>query len=411
MTVELARRLIESGVPLADIEASLLLVVERGLPLLEALAERDPGLLSRVEQELARSELPSVLTVRASPELYGRLPVGMCRRLLAVPVHVDPRSGRVDVAAVEPLDPHVAQEFGYHLERPIRVLHASYDAVSGALDKLQRGAKVSALPPAKAREGALASDAPIPLVKLDSGARSDAPIPLVRRSLVPARPPTAPPPAALGRSGASASSALPEAESVALSWRSKPPPIDLVKGAAQLDRQQVAAASAAAAPPARREPSAPPPRSARDLLEAAATPEAVLELLRDALAPAASIVFAVKNASFDGRVASAAVEQRTPAKQISLLSHQPSVLETAVKSGFYLGPIPNTPNHRELRDALPPDGVNEIYVTVVSVSDRPSLVWLIAGFEQSLDLTRRADEIALVAGRALGRILRQRKRG
>jgi hypothetical protein len=94
-----------------------------------------------------------------------------------------------------------------------------------------------------------------------------------------------------------------------------------------------------------------------------------------------------------------------------LLSHQPSVLETAVKSGFYLGPIPNTPNHRELRDALPPDAANEVYVTVITVSDRPSLVWLIAGFEQSLDLTRRADEIALATGRALARILRERKRG
>ena len=63
-------------------------------------------------------------------------------------------------------------------------------------------------------------------------------------------------------------------------------------------------------------------------------------------------------------------------KQLSLLSHQPSVLETAVKSGFYLGPIPNTPNHRELRDALPPDAVHEVYVTVVTVSDRPSDRWV-----------------------------------
>jgi hypothetical protein len=204
---------------------------------------------------------------------------------------------------------------------------------------------------------------------------------------------------------------LPEAEGVTLSWRSKPPPVDLVQGAAQLDRQQAAAAASEAAPRAKTSSPVPPPRSVRDQLEDASTPDAVLELLRDALAPAASVVFAVKNASFDGRVASHAVEQRTPAKQLSLLSHQPSVLETAVKSGFYLGPIPNTPNHRELRDALPPDAVNEVYVTVVSVSDRPSLVWLIAGFEQSLDLTRRADEIALVAGRALARILRQRKKG
>jgi hypothetical protein len=137
----------------------------------------------------------------------------------------------------------------------------------------------------------------------------------------------------------------------------------------------------------------------------------VLLALRDGLLPACSIVFAVKNASFDGRIASAAIERRRPAKEISLLSHQPSVLETAVKSGFYLGPIPNTPNHRELRDALPADSANEVYVTIVTVSDRPSLVWLIAGFEQSLDLTRRADEIALVAGRTLARILRDRKRG
>jgi hypothetical protein len=72
--------------------------------------------------------------------------------------------------------------------------------------------------------------------------------------------------------------------------------------------------------------------------------------------------------------------------------------------------VPNTPNHRELRDALPADAVNEVYVTVITVNDRVSLVWLIAGFEQSLDLTRRADELALVAGRALTRILRDRKR-
>jgi hypothetical protein len=402
VTVELARRLIESGVPLADIEAALLLVVQRGLPLSEALAEQDEGLLARVDQELNRSELPSVLTVRASPELFARLPEGMCRRLLAVPVHVDPRTGRVDVAAVEPLDPHIAQEFSYQLAQPVRVLQASREAVRGALDRLQQRGKVSAQPPAGGR--ALGSDAPIPLVKLESAARSDAPIPLVRRSLPPVRAPSAMPPAD-ARPGRTAA-ALPEAEGVAASWRSKPPPVDLVvRARAEPSRPE------SVGPQASRASSVPPAPSVRERLEKAASPEAVLELLREALAPSASIVFAIKSASFEGRVASDLVEQRTKAKQLSLLSHQPSVLETAVKSGFYLGPIPNTPNHRELRDALPPDAVNEVYVTVITVSDRPSLVWLIAGFEQSLDLTRRADEVALAAGRALARILRERKRG
>jgi hypothetical protein len=400
VTVELARRLIESGVPLADIEAALLLVVERGVSLSEALAERDPGLLVRVEQELARSELPSVLTVRASPELYARLPEGMCRRLMAVPVHVDPRTGRVDVAAVEPLDSHLVQEFGFHLEQPIRVLLASHDAIKGALERLQQTAKLSVLPQ---RRSALGSDAPIPLVKPESAAGSDAPIPLVRRSLMPLRAPSAvPKPRSAPPAGA-----VPESEGVALSWRSRPPPLDLVAGA---ELEQRAAAEAEARVKVSSRP-APAPPSTRELLEDATTPERVLELLRDCMAPAASVVFTIKNASFDGRVASPAVEARCNVKQLSLLSHQPSVLETAVKSGFYLGPIPNTPNHRELRDALPPDAVNEVYVTVVTVSERPSLVWVLAGFEQSLDLTRRADEIALVAGRALGRLLRQRKRG
>jgi hypothetical protein len=402
VTVELARRLIESGVALADIEAALLLVVQRGLPLSEALAERDVGLLERLDQELSRSELPSVLTVRASPELFARLPQGMCQRLLAVPVHVDPRTGRVDVAAVEPLDPHIAQEFSYQLQQPVRVLHASREAVHGALDRLQQRSKVSALAPAES--GALGSDAPIPLVKLESSARSDAPIPLVRRSLPPLRAPSAVPPADVRRGRPMA--ALPEEEGVAVSWRSKPPPVDLVVRA----RKEPSRPEAARPPPARAS-SVPPAPSLRERVERAGSPEAVLELLREALAPAASIVFAIKSASFEGRVASQVVEQRTSAKQLSLLSHQPSVLETAVKSGFYLGPIPNTPNHRELRDALPPDAVNEVYVTVITVSDRPSLVWLIAGFEQSLDLTRRADEIAQAAGRALARILRERKRG
>jgi hypothetical protein len=305
------------------------------------------------------------------------------------------------VAAVEPLDPHIAQEFGYHLDQPVRVLHASREAVRGALDRLQQRGKVSALPPAK--EAALGSDAPIPLLKLDSATRSDAPIPLVRRSLLPARAPSVVP-AAVSRSGQP--TALPEEEGVAASWRSKPPPVDLVvRARAEPNRAEPPR------PPAARVSSVPPLPSLRERMEKAAAPEAVLELLREALAPSASIVFAIKSASFEGRVASQVVEQRTPAKQLSLLSHQPSVLETAVKSGFYLGPIPNTPNHRELRDALPPDTVNEVYVTVITVSDRPSLVWLIAGFEQSLDLTRRADEVAQAAGRALARILRERKRG
>jgi hypothetical protein len=336
-----------------------------------------------------------------------------------VPVHVDPRTGRIDVAAAEPLDWHLGHEFGFHFGQPIRVLQASPESVRVALDRLQQATKVSVVPPRAERvhsdapiplvggqpgTAPLPSDAPIPLVRAEPAVRSDAPIPLVRRSLAPAaaRAPSVVPPGSV-RPSAPHPTALSAAEGAAASWRAKPPPVDLIEGAARLE-------SDARAVDRKPTPVAPAP-AAHELLEAATTPEHVLAVLRDCLAPVHSIVFTVKNASFDGRVASVGVEQRTKARQLSLLSHQPSVLETAVKSGFYLGPIPNTPNHRELREALSPDSTNEVYATVITVSDRPSLVWLLGGFEQSLDLTRRADEIALAAGRALGRILRQRKRG
>ncbi len=396
MTVELARRLIESGVPLADIEAALLLVVERGLPLSQALSERDPGLLAVLDQELARSELPSVLTVRPTPELCARLPAGMCQRLLAVPVHVDPRNGRVDVAAVEPLDPHIEQEFAFHLQAPIRVLLAPRASIRRALMSLQRGENISVSPSALgAGEEGIASDVPIPLVKTEAAFRSDAPIPLVRRSMLPT-PGVAP--AAPQRSQLPLAPGSPDPH--LLSWRSRPPPDDLLPEAPPTDHTEAVAA-----------PGADSGVPVREQLDSAETPDRVVELLRDGLLPAHSLVFTVKNASFDLRTASAAVTARLGSRQISLLSQQPSVLETAVKSGFYLGPIPNTPNHRELREALPPDAANEVYVTVVTVSDRAKLVWLVAGFEQSLDLTRRADELSVAAGRALARILLTRKRG
>ncbi len=185
-----------------------------------------------------------------------------------MPVHVDPRSGRVDVAAVEPLDLHIGQEFTFHLDQPVRVLQASHEAVKAALDRLQHGTKVSVLPPDRVGKttdrGLGSSDAPIPLVKLDTGVRSDAPIPLVRRSMLPQRAPSVVPAA---RSVPPAS-ALPEADSVALSWRSKPPPTDLVRSAEQERR------AAAVSPPAARPSADENPASTRERLEQATSPEA-----------------------------------------------------------------------------------------------------------------------------------------
>jgi hypothetical protein len=46
----------------------------------------------------------------------------------------------------------------------------------------------------------------------------------------------------------------------------------------------------------------------------------------------------------------------------------------------------------------------------VNVSERPSLIVLMAGFSESTEATRRADVLARSAGAALERIVRARKK-
>ena len=61
------------------------------------------------------------------------MPAGLCERLAAVPVRRDVRSGRVDVAALDPLDPHIVEEFEFHLGSKVRVLRARPEALLPAL--------------------------------------------------------------------------------------------------------------------------------------------------------------------------------------------------------------------------------------------------------------------------------------
>ena len=137
MSVELARRLLQWGIAPAEVEAALSDMIEKRVSLMTALARRSPELVEQVERELGGLDLPSIEMVRVSPELSAELPRGLCERLLAVPVHRDPKSGRVDVAAADVFDPHLQAEFGFHLNALVRILRARSSAVEAALASLQ----------------------------------------------------------------------------------------------------------------------------------------------------------------------------------------------------------------------------------------------------------------------------------
>jgi hypothetical protein len=118
--------------------------------------------------------VPFLATIVPLPALVDELPTQMCRRLMAVPVRRDPRTGLIDVAAVDPFDAHIVYEFSYHLKSEVRILRGSLAAIEQALARIDRGEysasvilRKSVRPPGYATPSAppQRSDRPIPLVR------------------------------------------------------------------------------------------------------------------------------------------------------------------------------------------------------------------------------------------------------
>lgn len=144
------------------------------MPFVRALLELGHITEEALEQELASGMVPFLATIVPLPALVDELPNQMCRRLMAVPVRRDPRTGLVDVAVVDPFDSHIAYEFSYHLKSEVRILRGALAAIEQALVRIDRGEytasvilRKSVRPPGYATPSAppLRSDRPIPLVR------------------------------------------------------------------------------------------------------------------------------------------------------------------------------------------------------------------------------------------------------
>lgn len=339
------------------------LAVSRRTNLPSALAVDRPDLLELIDRELGRAEVPSLELVRPQPELVAGLPEGLCERLGALPVRQDPRSGRIDVAVVDPLDPHVAQELEFHFDAPVRLLRTRFDVFDAALRQSQVG--------------------------VARGAPSGPPLPLVRRA------PSGP--------GASMRPLDPPDES-------PPPPItrDDDEPVLSLTRSKPRHTAPIPPPPA-------PPTLAQGVeeIEKAHNPDEVVTALVSGLNPAPTIVLAVRGQAYEGRAGSALLDAQG-VRRIRLQVGVPSVAETAVRQGYYLGTLPLTSAHGAMREVLGSDADGEVYVTQVTVSNRPSLVVVIALLKSlggSVDATRKVDELCRAAGLALESIVVTKKRG
>ena len=392
MSAELARRLIHSGALPAQVEAALFDAVNRGVSLTQAVNELYPELVELLERALDRSDFPAIHTVRPLPDLVRALPVGMCERLLSLPVHRDPRSDRVDVASVDALDGHVANEFAFHLRVPIRVLRAPFAEVVAALEGLHAAGiflpGLSKIIAGRSSEKTKSIDPP---TTAPPELRSDPALPLVRKSLAPTA-----------------------------AWVADAPAFSIIEPApAEPDEALNEPVLSLGRPkpfaPAEFEPVGPPWtlefEVAVQALDAADTPERVVSGLCEGLSPVRALVFAVRGSSFDVRGGSPGMGTPAELRTISVPAASGSLLDTATRVGFYLGPfVPITAlSSLDGKWSAPPG--SDCYARAVNVSERPSLVVLMSGFSESTEATRRADVLSRAAGSALTRIVRMRKQG
>jgi hypothetical protein len=414
MTVALARRLVWDGVVAPDeADQALHSHVTRRVAFLQALLERRPDLVPRLEAELAAGRPGSSTTIIPDRDLLRTLPPGLCATLLAVPTGVDPRTGAIRILAADPSDPHIAEEFSYHLNAPVDVGRAPVRAVLNAVaGRLEAEAASSGTPAFGSHVQA-------------QGNPSERPIPLVRVSAEMVRAPAtvkgvAPQGSASGHVSpvvvAAGTSTRPVSEPIIELTRAKSivPPAT-VKGtgpsgalpsspdsAASSDRGEVS--HGASGPPT------PAEDSRREELDEAKTPEEVVTVLVRGLNRVARrvLVLAVRGKVFEGRDAGDDAT-RAAIRSLVVSSDRPSVLLTAVQSGSYLGPIPETRVHADL--ARPLAGfTDQIAVGTVLVTGRAALVYVMAGFDTAYLATRRAQELAQACGKTLERIVRGRRK-
>ena len=182
MPIDLGRRLIAAGVvPPEEVEAALFLSIVRGIPFARALVDRGALTERSLEEELERRGGLALRNIIGVPALMAQLPRAMCRRLCAIPTRLDPYTGTIDVAAADPIDQHIAAEFGFHLGAPIRIIRALMTAVEEAIRRVELGDAGPGDRPRRATpafpHGAPSSTVPPPPIE-------EIPIPLVRRAAI-----------------------------------------------------------------------------------------------------------------------------------------------------------------------------------------------------------------------------------
>jgi Type II secretion system (T2SS), protein E, N-terminal domain len=429
VTLALARSLLLADAVTPQALAQALLVsATRGTSLVRALLATRAMDAERLAQQLEQGDAPTMRHVAPVMTLVHHLPPGLCERLLALPVRRDPRTGTIDVAVVDARDPHPVEEIGHWLRAPVRMVRTSLASMEAALrrihEKPEHGVRTLAAPiwvPAVAEPPQDMTRTPAygsPAMLLDESELKDdlddssptdvgdfpvepeVPFSLTRRSLAPVSIVELGPPA-IERDAHS------EGEPVLDLRRRKPsvPP-----------HPPSVPPQAPSGPPLA--PNAPrhPFPDVLPILEAIRDSndrDTILELLVAGARTAARkvAVLAVKREAVVGWTCSPELGDRSALRQARVSVNMSDMLAGALQSDVArLVRIPKDAAHAPLLSAMSAAPRGEVALAAVKVDGKAIALLLADEIGDTLVATRRMEELARVAGDALGRLLRVKRR-
>lgn len=384
MSTELARALLLSDAITPDgLARAMFSSLSENRPLERTLVTTGAIDERRLQEELARWDGPSIQNVVPVLPLVARLPKGICRRLVALPIRLDPRTGTVDVAVADGRNPHAVTELGYFLGAPVRAVRAKLTTLLAAIQKLEeidrspQPAPVWAPPPTAHRPPMIPRETPLwgtPIVNLDKQP-SDRP-----------RSDSSPP-------------------SVEM-------PIPLLRSYEEPDTQREPEPTFDLVPSQRIRPATLPLPDLGPVLaslRSASDRDAVLSIALSGVRGVArrAAILVVKKDTFVGWSCTPEFGSANALRNVSIPTGIPSILATASAGGMYLGPIFEDDAHRPLL-AVMGTVTRDVAVCAVKVGGKTAMLVVADELADTALSTKHMEAILAAAGQALTRLVRRK---
>jgi hypothetical protein len=410
MTFALARSLLlADAVTPEALGRALLVAATRGTSLVRALLETRAIDPLRLEQQLESGDVPYMRHVAPVMVLVQHLPPGLCVRLLALPVRRDVRTGTIDVAVVDAGDPYPVEEMAHWLAAPVRMVRTSLASMDAALRHIHAGSDF----------GVQTLAAPIwvasPSRRPDDSVQTSA-----YRSPGLQETPLAVPPSEWGHAEATDFPSADPNIPFALTRKS----VDPVRSKLTESRPRREALADL------REAVACDPHALADLREAVppfAEVTTILEAIRDAsdrdsilelvVAGTRTVarkvaVLAVRRDALVGWTCSPELGERNAIRAARMSPGMSDVFTEALAGdAAHLARIPKDAAHAPLLSAMRSAPSAEVALIAVRVEGKAVALVLADELGDTSFATRRMEALAGAAGDALGRLLRERRKG